>query len=121
MSLKRYIGIHSRTSDNRKKSEMRTYEDSSKSKKTIASMIETKGGKSQQSGGVKNKEVAAAEEKAAADYGKTESELDEETRMANLQALMSKRGKKGKELKKNLSDFCYLACSIQGFFPFNLP
>lgn len=121
MSLKLYIGIHSRTSDNRKKSEMRTYEDSSKSKKTIASMIETKGGKSQQSGGVKNKEVAAAEEKAAADYGKTESELDEETRMANLQALMSKRGKKGKELKKNLSDFCYLACSMQRFFPFNLP
>ena len=86
-----FSSFSARASDNRKKSEMRTYEDSSKSKKTIASMIETKGGNN-------NPAAASAKAKAkqaAAEYGKTEAELDEETRMANLQALMSKRGKKG--------------------------
>ena len=54
-------------------------------------MIETKG--NSKSGG---NNTQAAKAKEAAEYGKTEAELDEETRMANLQALMSKRGKKGK-------------------------
>ena len=85
-----------RVSDNRKKAEMRSYEDSSKSKKSIASMIETKGNNSSNNAATKSQAAAAtAKAKEAAEYGKTEAELDEETRMANLQALMSKRGKKG--------------------------
>jgi signal recognition particle receptor subunit alpha len=93
----RAVETDSKMSETRKRSEMRSFEDSAKSKKTIASMIEgnnNKENKNQQAN-KKNKN-----EESTVDDVAEEPELSEEARQANLNALKMRKGpgKKGKSI-----------------------
>lgn len=82
--------------ENRKKTEMRTFEDSSKSKKSIASMIEKKDGPAKGPNTNKRGENGEAVHSAnSSSVDDNKNELDEETRIANLSALQKKLAKKG--------------------------
>jgi len=103
------IENRSREEDNERK--MRTFDQSTKSKKTVASMIEnpTANNNSKKSN---NKQAAAAAAAAAAataqpgaaaaacpDYGKTEAELDEERIRMNRERMMARAGGGGGNAK----------------------
>jgi len=87
---------------------MKTFDQSTKSKKTVASMIENPtNNNSKKNKQANNKQAAegaaaapaAAEAQAVVsedpDYGKTEAEIEEERRKANLERMIAKASKKG--------------------------
>ena len=80
---------------------MRTFEESSKAQKTIASMvINPTNNNSKKAKAVKPSAAPAAPEPIQdPDYGKTEAELDEERRQKNLEKFISKNTKKGGKVK----------------------
>lgn len=91
--------------ENRKKTEMRTFEDSSKSKKSIASMIEKKDGPAKGPNTNKRGENGEAVHSAnSSSVDDNKNELDEETRIANLSALQKKLAKKGNKAKSPKAD-----------------
>ena len=84
---------------------MRSFDESAKSKKSIGSMIENNKTREGAAGGKKKgvnfREADEAEEEAkAAVEAEEDAGLDEETRMANLNALKSKIGKKGQSVSQ---------------------
>ncbi|TRY64029.1 hypothetical protein TCAL_06273 [Tigriopus californicus] len=91
-------------SENRRKTEMRTFEDSSKSKKSIASMIEKKDGPGRGSHKRGEDQEATANGLNSSSVDDNKNELDEETRMANLSALQKKLVKKGNKAKSPKAD-----------------
>jgi hypothetical protein len=96
---------------------MRTFEDSAKSKKTVASMIEKKDGKDmttkpnnnhlQQAGNkAKSVTVKEEEEEEEAVVAADDDGLNEEQRMANLKALQGRKiSKKGKQPRQQTTQF----------------
>lgn len=77
------------------KQKMRTFEDSAKSKKTVASMIENKENKANNN--TKNTAESKKQEPEPEPVADDDGYLDEETRIANLNALKMRKGvKKGK-------------------------
>lgn len=74
---------------------MRSYEDSAKSKKTVASMIENKNGKEakQISASLQSSPKVSNDRQAATvGLGSENGKIDEEQRLANLNALKLKKG-----------------------------
>lgn len=106
----------SRDLETRKKSSMRTFEDSAKSKKTVASMIEKKDGKDmttkpnnnhlQQAGNKAKSVTVKEEEEEEAVVAADDDGLNEEQRMANLKALQGRKiSKKGKQPRQQTTQF----------------
>ena len=104
-SILRRVENDAKKTDVRKKNEMRSFDESAKSKKSIGSMIENNKTREGAAGGKKKgvnfREADEAEEEAkAAMEAEEDAGLDEETRMANLNALKSKIGKKGQSVSQ---------------------
>jgi signal recognition particle receptor subunit alpha len=125
----RAVEMESKEVETRRKNEMRTFEDSAKSKKTIASMIENKENKNS----LNNNKTAAGQFAAPAKSGNKQESLrevsnsadgakaaddddaaalDEQRRLANLSALQKKMGGPGKKGQAVLLQYLESAYTI---------
>lgn len=97
--------------ENKKKTEMRSYEDSAKSKKTVASMIENNNSKEAKRVTAKQQTSPKANggsQSRAVDMTDENGDIDEETRLANLNALKLKKGGGVKKGMLNVHGFSHV-------------